>query len=247
MVIIDEPEIHLHYQFQNEYLQVIRDLNKEQNCQYILVTHSEALINSSTINQVKRFSLNALGNTEIKNPILSTQQRILIKILDNTRCTHAFFTKKVILVEGDSDRYFFKSVIQEKYPELDQNITILDIGGKGSFEEWGNLFRDFGLIVYIIADLDFLANCCYPAERSKSLKADTDIASFKSRNHDWETKINEQYTNNTYILKNGDLEHYINIYPDKGLDKTIDFCNNKLSNYLKDNTNINSNYIKEIM
>ena len=49
LVIIDEPEIHLHYQFQNEYLQVIKELNKEQSCQYVLVTHSEALINSSTI------------------------------------------------------------------------------------------------------------------------------------------------------------------------------------------------------
>ena len=51
LIIIDEPEIHLHYQFQNEYLQVIRELNKEQSCQYVLVTHSEALINSSAFNE----------------------------------------------------------------------------------------------------------------------------------------------------------------------------------------------------
>jgi predicted ATP-dependent endonuclease of OLD family len=41
LVIIDEPEIHLHYQFQNEYLRVIEKLNEEQGCQYILVTHSD--------------------------------------------------------------------------------------------------------------------------------------------------------------------------------------------------------------
>jgi len=38
--------------------------------------------------------------------------------------------KKVILVEGDSDRYFYKSIILEKYPHLDQDIAILLIGGK---------------------------------------------------------------------------------------------------------------------
>lgn len=113
LVIIDEPEIHLHYQFQNQYLQVIRDLNKLQKCQYVLVTHSEALINSSTINQVKRFSLNKNGHTVIKAPQLTTTQKMLIKILDNTRSTYAFFAKKVLLVEGDTDRYFYKSVISE--------------------------------------------------------------------------------------------------------------------------------------
>ena len=109
---------------------MINDLNREQNCQYILVTHSEALINSSTINSVIRFSLSEDGHTKIYAPTLTTSQKNLIKILDNTRTTYAFFAKKVILVEGDSDRYFFKSVIQNKFPRMDQEIAILHMGGK---------------------------------------------------------------------------------------------------------------------
>ncbi|MCR4303546.1 MAG: ATP-binding protein [Gallionella sp.] len=85
LVIIDEPEIHLHYQFQHEYLQVIRELNKHQSCQYILVTHSEALINSATISSVRRFSLNTDGYTEMRFPKLTAEQKVLIRILDNTR------------------------------------------------------------------------------------------------------------------------------------------------------------------
>src|SRR3989344_3564939 len=65
LVIIDEPEIHLHFQFQNEYLRVIEKLNVDQGCQYILVTHSESLINSETINSVVRFSLDSNGYTKI--------------------------------------------------------------------------------------------------------------------------------------------------------------------------------------
>src|SRR5690606_9608778 len=104
VVIIDEPEIHLHYQFQHEYLQVLRELNKMQNCQYILVTHSESLINSSTINSVRRFALDADGRTAVFSPKLSNNEKSLIKILDNSRSTYAFFAKKVVLVEGDTDR-----------------------------------------------------------------------------------------------------------------------------------------------
>jgi predicted ATP-dependent endonuclease of OLD family len=246
LVIIDEPEIHLHYQFQNEYLQVIRELNKEQKCQYILVTHSEALISSSTINQVKRFSLDNEGYTRVKGPHLSTSQRMLIKILDNTRSTYAFFSKKVLLVEGDTDRYFFKSVFQQIYPDLDQEIAILYMGGKGGYEEWSNLFESFGLIVYCIADLDFSIDRFYPLEKGKSLKTTVDVDNFKLRNTDWEQKIKEEYKKNIFILKNGDLEHYLQL-SSKNLSTTIDFCNNTLTSYLQDKSNLESREIKNMI
>lgn len=245
LVIIDEPEIHLHYQFQNEYLQVIKDLNKEQNCQYILVTHSEALINSSTINHVRRFSLNKDGNTEIKISPITDEQKILIQILDNTRSTYAFFAKKVLLVEGDTDRYFLKAVIQHKYPELDQEIAILHMIGKLNYDKWHNFFTNFGLIVYFIADFDFILNRFYKGEKHISLTSQDKIAQFKAAHTDWEKKIDSDYKNQIYILKNGELEHYLNIK--KGLPETIDFCNTKLQSFLMDDTNTNSKEIRKII
>lgn len=248
VVIIDEPEIHLHYQFQNEYLQVIRELNKEQSCQYILVTHSEALINSSTINQVKRFSLTVDGYTAIKAPTLTTEQRVLIKILDNTRSTYAFFARKILLVEGDTDRYFFKSIIQEKYSELDQEIAVLDTNGKNNYQQWKELFESFGLLVYGINDLDFSINCFYPAEKGQSIKEPAEVSGFKTRNPDWETRIDGEYVNKLYILKNGDLEHYLGITKGaRELTEIIDFCNTNLTIYLADDANPESLEIREIV
>jgi hypothetical protein len=154
VVVIDEPEIHLHYQFQHEYLRIIEEINKEQSCQYILVTHSESLINSNTINKVRRFALSADGYSVIKSPIIEAGQKELIKILDNTRSTYAFFSKKVVLVEGDSDRYLFKAILQEQHPELMQEIAFLDIGGKGNYMKWKSFFEMFGLMVYYIGDFD---------------------------------------------------------------------------------------------
>lgn len=154
VVIIDEPEIHLHYQFQYEYLRIINEINKQQNCQYILVTHSESLINSNTINKVKRFALDSDNYTYFKSPLIEENQKNLIKILDNTRSTYAFFSKKIVLVEGDSDRYFFKALFQEMKPELNQEIAILDIGGKDNYQKWYDFFISFGLKVYFIGDFD---------------------------------------------------------------------------------------------
>lgn len=245
LVIIDEPEIHLHYQFQHEYLQVIRELNAHQSCQYILVTHSEALINSSTINSVRRFSLNAAGYTEIRSPQLSTDQKVLIRILDNTRSTYAFFAKKVVLVEGPTDRYFFKAVIQAQHQHLDQEIAILLVAGKGEFPEWTKLFEAFGLQVYRIADLDYTYNLFYTGESKAKLNDAVAVTAFKAAHPDCDARIAAEYSNGTFILKNGDLERYLNI--DKDLSAVISFCNNDLARFLLDNSNPSSVEVRDIV
>ncbi len=245
LVIIDEPEIHLHYQFQHEYLQVIRELNRSQSCQYILVTHSESLINSATISSVRRFSLNPDGYTEIRSPHITAKQKVLIRILDNTRSTYAFFAKKVVLVEGDSDRYFFKAVIQWLYQKLDQEIAILHVAGKKELEHWTTLFEEFGLNVYRIADFDYVYDRFYSGEKRKSLKTVAAVEEFKEGHADWEAKIDLEYECKTFILKNGDLESYLNIEK-KDLGKVIAFCNEQLPQYLQDDSNQKSLEVRKI-
>jgi predicted ATPase len=245
LVIIDEPEIHLHYQFQHEYLQVIRELNKDQSCQYILVTHSESLINSATISSVRRFSLNSDGYTEIRSPHITAEQKVLIRILDNTRSTYAFFAKKVVLVEGDSDRYFFKAVIQWLYQRLDQEIAILHVAGKKELEHWTTLFEEFGLNVYRIADFDYVYDRFYSNEHRKSLKTAAAVEEFKATHADWEAKINFEYVSKTFILKNGDLESYLNV--GKNLAEVIAFCNERLPQYLQDDSDPKGVEVREIV
>lgn len=245
LVIIDEPEIHLHYQFQHEYLQVVRELNSHQHCQYILVSHSEALINSATISNVRRFSLNANGHTEIRSPVLAAQQKALIRILDNTRSTYAFFAKKVVLVEGDKDRYFFKAVFQAHYPNLDQDVAILHVGGKMDFPLWTQLFEAFGLRVYRIADLDYAYNLLYRHEPPQKLRTPKAVADFRSAHADCDQKITEEYERGTYILKLGDLEAYLGI--NKDLSEVIRFCNEQLAPFLSSSTDAKASEILDIV
>lgn len=245
VVIIDEPEIHLHYQFQHEYLQVIRDLSEQQSCQYILVTHSEALINSSTISSVHRFSLNSEGCTEVHFPTLTNAQKLLIRILDNTRSAYAFFAKKVILVEGDSDRYFLKAALQSLRPELNQEIAILHVGGKRELTQWSELFGKFGLGVSRIADLDYAYDVIYRNENKVSLKTSADVAAFKAAHSDLDLRITTEYAKQTYILRDGDLEIYLGI--GKDLSEVIVFCRDRLQQFLQDNTNPQSIEIRCII
>jgi len=244
LVIIDEPEIHLHYQFQSEYLRVIDKLNVEQGCQYILVTHSESLINSETINNVIRLSLDEQGYTMINQPSITTDQKWLVKILDNTRSTHAFFGSKVLLVEGDSDRYFFRSVLGEIEKKIKkglvQDITVLDINGKKKDSEWKTLFEAFGLKTFFITDLDYAWNF-YPTETAVKINTPQLVAQFLTSHPNVTTSIETEYSKGTFILKEGDLEIYLGILKD--LSHVINFCHANIKTYL---ANANDTKVKEI-
>ena len=108
LIVIDEPEIHLHYQFQSKYLKILEDLAKEQKIQCILVTHSEGFINDNTIKYIKRFSLNEERNSVVCTPDIREDQRKLIEILNNTWAARVLFLDRVLLVEGQDDEYFLE-------------------------------------------------------------------------------------------------------------------------------------------
>ena len=231
VVVIDEPEIHLHYQFQHEYLQAINDLNEDQECQYILVTHSEALINSRTINSVRRFALTEGGETRIFSPILAADEKSLVKILDNARSTYAFFAKKVVLVEGETDRYLYRAILQKRHGPLDQEIAVLLVDGKKGFKRWRKLFRAFGLQVFVIADFDYIIDQHYPDYRGTALKKEPEIRDFKQAHPEWEERIECSKNESVFILRHGELETYLNI--GKGLSRVIGFCQNELDGFLE--------------
>lgn len=245
VVIIDEPEIHLHYQFQHEYLQVLRELNRTQKCQYILVTHSESLINSSTINSVRRFALTADGHTSIFSPTLSADEKSLIRILDNSRSTYAFFSKKVLLVEGDTDRYFFRALLQHRHRLLEQEIAVLHVGGKGELSKWRSLFSSFGLYVYAVADFDYIVNMSYPGDQGVQLNTAAQIAAFKQSHPDWEAQIESLVTDRIFILREGHLETYLGI--GKDLRNVIQFCQQDLPSFLADETSTKSLEMRSII
>lgn len=159
LVVIDEPEIHLHYQFQSKYLKILEDLAKEQKIQCILVTHSEGFINDNTIKYIKRFSLDKERNSVMYVHEITEDHKGLTKILNNTQAARILFLNKVLLVEGQDDEYFFRDVIKRLQPDLSQNINIYGVNGKDNISSVNSLsfkdfFESFGLKVYFIKDLD---------------------------------------------------------------------------------------------
>lgn len=155
LMIIDEPELHLHPQIQEQYLKVISDSIAKFNIQFILVTHSPIFINSSNIGNVFRFYLNN-GFTKVINPGITDEEKDLIKILTHANSSKIFFALKVVLVEGESDEYFYKSFL-EAYKEnkkIESNIEIINIKGKGEYKIWKEFLEKYKINTYFIGDWD---------------------------------------------------------------------------------------------
>jgi hypothetical protein len=125
---------------------------------------------------------------------------------------------------------------------ITQDITVLDINAKHD-TEWRNLFNSFGLEVFFETDLDS-AWKFYPSEAQTTLNTPQLASQFLTNHPDAIAKIEDEYPNNTFILKEGDLESYLGIQ--KGLDHVISFCRNDLKNFLTQ-TSTKVNEIKMIL
>lgn len=231
LIIIDEPEIHLHYQFQFEYLKILEKLAKEQGVQYIIVTHSEGFISNKTIGHVKRFSLNEERNSVVYVPEITEGQKGLIKILNNTQAARVLFLDKVLLIEGQDDEYFFRDAVKRLQPELSQDISIYETRGKDNIPSFKSFFESFGLKVYVIKDLDATGKDFYNSTVSFRNTGEVGIIRYRRDHPDLDEKIESKYPSYEFYLKKGAIEQYTG--KEKGIEHVIDFCENEMDNFLK--------------
>ena len=157
LLIIDEPELHLHVTMQQKYLKLIQQVCKEANLQIIIATHSSVFVNEQTIKNTFRF-FKADNHTVIISPLeISQSQKDLIKILTYTNSSRIFFSDNVVLVEGDSDEYFFRFFYDnyiKKKSSSDKTLEIIYIGGKGNYSKWNEFLTMFKINTYFIGDFD---------------------------------------------------------------------------------------------
>jgi hypothetical protein len=239
LIIIDEPEIHLHYQFQFEYLKILEKLAEEQRIQYVIVTHSEGFISNKTIGHVKRFSLDEGRNSVVCAPDIREDQKKLVEILNNTWAARVLFLDRVLLVEGQDDEYFFRVAIKKLQPDLSQNITVYGVRGKDSISSFKSFFESFGLTVYLIKDLDATGRDFYNSTVSfkydkQTKQAGLDkrkIDKYRNEHSDLDQQIESRYSSDEFYLKKGAIEQYTK--KPKGIEHVIDFCENDMDNFLK--------------
>ncbi len=157
--IIEEPELYLHPQAQKELYSSLINISQNE-AQVIFSTHSSSFLD---IEKYKSIAIVYKENLEIGTKLLQCYEE-LFQDVDNRKKFNLiywinpdrgelFFAKKVILLEGQTD----KSVI----PLLAKNMnifrfdyTLIDCGSKDTIPQYINLLNKFKLKYVVVYDKD---------------------------------------------------------------------------------------------
>jgi ABC-type lipoprotein export system ATPase subunit len=159
LIIVDEPELHLHPKWQSTLIELFIDLAEETGDQFIISTHSPLFITSKTISNVIRIYMedNESNKVEIDSSKLSNAKD-LFHIINSHNNEKMFFADKVILVEGIHDRLIFEKLIENfKTENGSEVIEVLEVQGKHNFAKYREFLDNIKVKNFIIADLDYLS------------------------------------------------------------------------------------------
>jgi len=164
-MIIDEPELHLHPQFQTFLLSEIRKSagdprTKPGSKVFFLITHSPYLLDFRVLDDLRQciiFHVDALP-TAI-GPLSAQDEFSLKRLLPrlNTHHKQFFFAQRPIFVEGYTDQQLF-TLLQDSMGKLlgATGACFIDVNGKDEQDFFFRLCKHLQIDAQFIADLDVI-------------------------------------------------------------------------------------------
>ncbi|HNP64927.1 MAG TPA: AAA family ATPase [Woeseiaceae bacterium] len=159
VIIIDEPELHLHPRWQRIFLELFYDLSDSKENQFILATHSPQFVTPRTIGSVTRiFERDRVSNKASLAAAQLPNKQHLVRIVNSHNNERLFFADEVVLVEGISDRLVLTSLIQSYSTKaaINRTIEVVEVNGKQNFAGYKELCEGVNMPAAIVGDRDYL-------------------------------------------------------------------------------------------
>lgn len=204
--IIEEPENHLYVLLQKIYISALLQMNPSQ---LIITTHSPYTIDFEKVNQIIKISCNRLTGDRIINRFdnINNEDFKEFGYLINVEVAEMLYYDNVLLIEGDSEKYFYSLLMTKDNSFLEKinknRFGIYAVNGI-AFKTIKKLLEKLGIKVYIKTDNDIfkvprideyryagLERCIeyISSEAQEELKKLLGIEKLEFRFKDRETKI----------------------------------------------------------
>lgn len=162
LCLIEELEAHLHPQAQLRVIEMMEEISSNQSTQFILTTHSTTI--GSSIDLDHLIICNDKGAFPMwrgKTELFNGDYKFLQRFLDSTRA-NLFFSKGVILVEGDAENILIPTLAKLIGRPLSKyGVSVVNVGST-AFLRYSKIFNrkdgiSFPIPVSVITDLDVRA------------------------------------------------------------------------------------------
>lgn len=193
IVMINEPEIHLHPGIIKKLLWAMKN---SQEGQIFFTTHSPLFVTPSTLANVFRVSKESKNTNVYSLDEGKYAHERLVQEL-NADNLEMFFADKVILVEGSSDLLLLRGLINHFY-KGNKEVKIIQTYGKSNTSIYADLLKIFKIPFLIILDKDVLKG--YQIEELMR-HLNIDLPSLSG-----DRLIKELRKHDIFIFPNGDLE-----------------------------------------
>ncbi|MFC4321330.1 ATP-dependent nuclease [Litchfieldia salsa] len=220
IMLLEEPEAHLHPQAQRKIFQQINDLSGQK----IVSTHSPMIVGQVDINDIRHISkiegksnINFINTANLEGKDI---RKIKFEILKSRG--DLLFANAILLCEGETEEQAIPTFFKEYFhcEAFEAGINIISVGGSGKYKPFLRIAKDLNMKVYILSDgepktikeVRKLVKAVYDedeiAEISKGIKFLPDGSDFEKY------LINAGYAEEisiamTEILGDGFLEQYI--------------------------------------
>jgi putative ATP-dependent endonuclease of OLD family len=170
LILVEEPEAHLHPQMQEVFIaqlnrlasifEAIQEGDGTWPVQFVVSTHSSHIANKAPFSAIRYFLATAedatptVRMTTVKDFSTGNQldDDFLHQYLVLTRCD-LFFADKAILIEGTAERLLVPRMVDRLDGGRDQYITYLEVGGAYAYKFF-ELLDFLQLPAVVITDLD---------------------------------------------------------------------------------------------
>jgi CRISPR-associated exonuclease Cas4 len=170
ILAIEEPELYLHPNGQRKMMNVVRNISIKD--QVLACTHSNFFVDMYDYQNIIIVNRDNAGPTnifQVTEEIFKTEDEESRKRLKKTfrylslfdlSRSEMFFSKKVVLVEGDTEKFilpFWASRLAQKDKKYDfsvNNICVIECGGKTNIHIFMRVLNKFKIPYVVIHDID---------------------------------------------------------------------------------------------
>jgi putative ATP-dependent endonuclease of OLD family len=207
LLLIEEPELFLHPHANRHMASILRGFCGGQSVQVIITTHSPQYLLDQKIANIALISKSG-KETQVKQ-VKQVLDEVKLKRELTDSNLELFFSEKVVLVEGPSERILFPNIahsINEHFDFDKKNISLVEADGKNNLDVFIDLCNSYGIKWIAIVDKDFsdTSQTFRALKRlNSSLNIGVDFA------HDSRQDIELKFdVKGIHILNFGEIENY---------------------------------------